>query len=163
MCGAVFLEEGFEALIRTKLEQHGASDLLTARRLVEARKHFNNSIKTQFNPYDVDCEETFEVPFPGTADVPAMDLEAGYLRLQRLREAAWQSNRCRVDIQRIFDHIFIKILALIEGQMRDVKLKSNAEIKVINRLLLARLIYRRSSWSVGLVPTNTCTSFSKRS
>jgi hypothetical protein len=83
MCGAVFLEAGFEMLIRTKLEQNGASDLLNPRRLQEALKHFSNSIKFQFNPFDVDCQESYEVPFPGTADVPSMDLEAGYLRLQR--------------------------------------------------------------------------------
>ena len=81
-CGAEYLNEGFEQLIRKKLGIF-ADEVLNPRTLTEALKNFENNIKCQFNPLSRECEEEFEVPCPGADDIPSIGLEGGYLRLTK--------------------------------------------------------------------------------
>lgn len=85
-CGAILLEENFEGLLRTKLGNY-AEEILERTRLERAMRHFESSIKRQFNPYDEDYgrdgENGFEVPLKGAPDLPECGLEFGYLKLTR--------------------------------------------------------------------------------
>jgi hypothetical protein len=81
-CGAVFLDEDFERLLRNKLGRH-ATSILTARRAIEAAKYFDSGFKRNFYPYDRDSESDFEVPLVGAPDIPEIGLEAGYLKLTK--------------------------------------------------------------------------------
>lgn len=81
-CGAVRLDEGFENMLRRKLGRY-ATLILTERCIADARKHFDSSIKRQFNPLSNECEDTYEIPFAGASDVPSVRLEAGYLTLTK--------------------------------------------------------------------------------
>jgi hypothetical protein len=126
-CGAVFLDQAFETVLKEKLGRH--VDLVwTRRRATDTAKYFDSGIKRQFNPLDRDCETDFEIPFTGAPDVPEVGLESGYMMLQRLL-IQYQTNS-RDDIQKVFLPIFEKILDLIERQIADVKARNNAPIKV---------------------------------
>jgi len=81
-CGAILLEEYFESLLRKKLDNH-AAEILQRTRLESAMRHFESSIKRQFNPYDEDGENAFEVPLRGARDLPECGLEFGYLKLTK--------------------------------------------------------------------------------
>jgi hypothetical protein len=70
-------------VLREKLGEH-ADTLLKPRTLAEAINHFDTSIKRQFNPYSTDCEEEYEIPLTGALDMPALNVVAGYLTLQKL-------------------------------------------------------------------------------
>lgn len=82
LCGAQYLDEGFEKLVRKKLGTH-ADGVLNARTLKEALNNFENNIKCQFNSLSRDCDEEFEVLCPGADDIPSVGLEGGYLRLTK--------------------------------------------------------------------------------
>lgn len=79
-CGAIRLDQGFEALLMRKLGRH-AKAMLTDKRRIELRRHFDSFIKRQFNPLDSDCEDEYEIPFAGSVDIPDIGLEAGYLKI----------------------------------------------------------------------------------
>jgi hypothetical protein len=81
-CGAVFLNKGFEDLLREKLGGK-AESILTSKRLVEAVRFFESSIKVAFNPYDEYTEDEFEVPMGSIGDVLEIGLEDGYLKLSK--------------------------------------------------------------------------------
>ena len=81
-CGAIFLNKGFENLLRTKLGDQ-ANTILTARRLNEAIRYFENSIKRAFNPFDDACDDEYDIPLSGARDMPGIDLEDGYLKLSK--------------------------------------------------------------------------------
>ena len=81
-CGAIFLNKGFENLLRKKLGQH-AKTILSTRRLVEAIRYFENSIKRAFNPYDPSCDDEYDIPLSGAKDVPEIGLEDGYFKLSK--------------------------------------------------------------------------------
>ena len=81
-CGAIRLDEGFERVLREKLDKH-AYTLLKPRTLAEALDHFDTAIKRQFDPYSMDCEEEYEIPLTGAPDMPELDVVAGYLTLQK--------------------------------------------------------------------------------
>ena len=57
--------------------------MLTDKRRIELRRHFDSFIKRQFNPLDPDCEDEYEIPFAGSADIPDIGLEAGYLNVRK--------------------------------------------------------------------------------
>lgn len=70
-------------MLREKLGEH-ADTLLKPRTLAEALNHFDSAIKRQFDPCSRDCEEEYEIPLTGAPDMPALDVAAGYLTLQKL-------------------------------------------------------------------------------
>jgi hypothetical protein len=78
----VYLDQGFQELLRQKMGRH-ANSLLTIKRAFETAKWFDDGTKRHFNPYDKDCEPEFEIPLVGVPDVPEIGLEYGYLRLKR--------------------------------------------------------------------------------
>jgi len=78
----VYLDEGFEALLKEKMRRH-VSSIWTPRRAAEAAKYFDEGLKRNFNPYDRDCETDYEIPISGAADVDEIGLEAGFLMLRR--------------------------------------------------------------------------------
>ena len=93
------------------------------------RRHFDSFIKRQFNPLDPDCEDEYEIPFAGSADIPDIGLEAGYLKIRKFVRILIVLIS-REEIQKIFDSIFNRIYTLIEGQIKEVKLKDNSRLKV---------------------------------
>jgi len=117
-CGAFRLDEGFKNILRRKLGRR-ADTLLKARTLDEAVNYFESAIKRQYNPYAQDCEDEYEIPMAGVADIPAIGLEAGYLLFTRQ------------EIQEIFDPVFRQIRSLIEEQIRDIKVRTNSNLKTL--------------------------------
>ena len=98
-CGAFRLDEGFKAALRRKLGRH-ADTLLKARTLDEAVNYFENAIKRQHNPYSQDCENEYEIPMAGVVDIPAIGLEAGYLRFsQCLPQCLLRRSLSRLDMR----------------------------------------------------------------
>lgn len=81
-CGATLLDERFEAMLRQKLGQY-AESILTVRETQLVKESFVHHIKDTFNPYDKDCEHTYEIAIPDALDIPSVDLERGYLMLTR--------------------------------------------------------------------------------
>jgi hypothetical protein len=79
-CGAVYLNKGFESLLRRKLGAK-ANSVLTPNRLREAMRYFDTGVKCSFNRCNEACETEFDVPLPGAADSPDINLEDGYLKL----------------------------------------------------------------------------------
>jgi hypothetical protein len=121
------LDEGFEDLVREKLGRDAVS-LLKPRTLAELHRYFDSAIKGQFNPYDEECEEEYEIPIIGAPDKPAINLVAGYLKLQKF-PVRFGANT-RNEIQRIYIPIFRQILDLVEKQLQTVSFKSSRSIKV---------------------------------
>lgn len=70
----------------TKLGQQ-AAHIWTKRRETDARTFFDNAIKRQFNPYDRDNEETYEIPLNNSPDIPEIGLTDGYLSLGKFRDS----------------------------------------------------------------------------
>jgi hypothetical protein len=81
-CGAIYLDQGFETLLRNKFGEVGIQ-CLDEKRLAELCRHFDSSIKRQFNPFDPLAETEFEIPIPGIQDMPSIGLRDGYLMLTR--------------------------------------------------------------------------------
>jgi hypothetical protein len=81
-CGAAYLNSEFENLLQNKLGPK-AAEVLTPRRVQEAMRSFETTIKCQFNPYLPDCEAEYEIPLPGTQDVAKIGLEGGFIKLTR--------------------------------------------------------------------------------
>lgn len=81
-CGSMFLNRGFEELLRRQLERW-ADDVLTPTCLEEAFSMFDTRVKCQFNPLSPDCEKVFRIPLPGAPTLPHIGLEGGYLRLSK--------------------------------------------------------------------------------
>lgn len=86
LCGAVFLHKAFESMIRRKLGARSSS-ILTDKRLKDAMKYFENSIKREFNPYDDsrghERDDEFDIPLGNAKDIPSLGLEDGYLKMSR--------------------------------------------------------------------------------
>ena len=57
--------------------------MLSTKRLAEAVRFFESSIKIAFNPYDEWSENEFEVPLGAIGDIPEIGLEDGYLKLSK--------------------------------------------------------------------------------
>lgn len=81
-CGAIYLDQGFETLIRNKFGEVGIRNL-DEKRMTELVRHFDSSIKRQFNPFDASCDTDFEVPISGIQDMPQIGLHDGYLTITR--------------------------------------------------------------------------------
>ena len=81
-CGAIYLDQGFENLLRKKFEGVGVH-LLDERRLADLLRQFDSAIKRQFNPFDSQAETEFEISVAGIQDMPQIGLHDGYLRLSK--------------------------------------------------------------------------------
>jgi hypothetical protein len=81
-CGAIFLTENFKELLVKQLGPENV-DILTARRLGEAVNSFERNLKFCFDPINNYEEDSFEIPLPGAPDMPAANLQDGYLTLSR--------------------------------------------------------------------------------
>jgi hypothetical protein len=68
-------------LIRNKLGPK-ADSILTKKAAVDCLKNFEN-IKREFNPYDQDCENEYEIPIKGAPEMPEIGLEEGHLKLSK--------------------------------------------------------------------------------
>jgi hypothetical protein len=82
-CGSVYLDQGFESLLRKRFGKH-ADTVLTERRLKDLVRNFDISIKRVFNPFDVRCDTEFEISVTGVTDMKEIGLEDGYLTLTKL-------------------------------------------------------------------------------
>ena len=81
-CGAMYLNDGFGRLIHSMMGTL-APEIITERRLEEAKRCFETTIKCVFNPLAPDCEDEYEIPLPGARDVLPIGLEGGYLALSK--------------------------------------------------------------------------------
>jgi hypothetical protein len=84
-CGSMHLDIGFEELLRARMGDFFADSVRTTNTLRGARRHFETMIKSQYNGYDEDNEEEYEIPLPGWPDQPEIALEDGFLKLSRLK------------------------------------------------------------------------------
>lgn len=81
-CGAIFLDQRFEQLLRTRIGKNVA-EVLKPARLEEAMKTFNATIKCNFDPFAEDCDDTFDIRLPGARDIPEIQLNDEYLSLTK--------------------------------------------------------------------------------
>lgn len=82
-CGALFLDRGFEKLVCERLGI-GADSLQNPQRrtLTHALSWFE-TVKLNFNPFDGESDESYDVPVPWLVDVRGTGIEDGYLLLSR--------------------------------------------------------------------------------
>jgi hypothetical protein len=85
-CGAEYLNESFERLIRNKVD--GQKKFMSSKRLNEqniqvAMDYFDLMLKRQFNPLDPNCGADYFVPITGAKDKPSVGLKNGFLELGR--------------------------------------------------------------------------------
>ena len=81
-CGAIYLDQGFERLLRRRFEGAGAGHL-TDKRLADLLRQFDGTIKRQFNPLDPSAERDFEISVSGLVDMPNIGLRDGYMTLSQ--------------------------------------------------------------------------------
>lgn len=81
-CGSMYLNRGFEVLLRSRLGIL-ANEILTPNTLEEAFSMFDTRIKFQFNPLSRDCEFEYRIPLPGARNSARIRLDGGFLRLSR--------------------------------------------------------------------------------
>lgn len=125
-CGAIYLDQGFETWLRNKFGEVRIH--LDERRVTELCRHFDNSIKLQFNPFDPLAETEFEIPISGIQDLPSIGLQDGYLIVTRSSYDYRSYNRA--DLQPVFDNIFNQILRLVKDQIDTVRFQYGERIKV---------------------------------
>ena len=75
-CGSLQLGEEFGSLLRLRLGVR-ATEILNRRRTADTLRHFDTFVKRQFNPYDRDCDQAYDIPIAGAPDVPEIGLEEG--------------------------------------------------------------------------------------
>jgi hypothetical protein len=85
-CGAIYLDQGFEKLLRRKLGLH-ANTILTDRPTSDLLRYFDNNIKRTFNPLGTRCATEYEIAIAGVSNIPEIGLEDGYLTLTRCHPA----------------------------------------------------------------------------
>jgi hypothetical protein len=81
-CASVYLDQAFESLLRKRFGKERET-LLTEKRMAALVRHFDSSVKRQYDPFDPICETEFEIPIAGVPDIPEIGLEDGYLTLSR--------------------------------------------------------------------------------
>ena len=79
-CGSVYLDQGFEAMIRQRLGRE-ATSILTPRVAAEIISQFD-TLKRRFNPYEGGSDE-YDLPLRSAAEMPHIGLEEGYLKLSK--------------------------------------------------------------------------------
>lgn len=130
-CGSMFLNRGFEELLRAKLGRF-ADEILTPYCLEEAFSMFDTRLKCQFNPLSRDCEREFRIPLPGARNVFHIGLEGGFLKLSKYTPLF--DVKSRNEVETIFKPVFSEILVLVKEQIRNVKHKDDRGIKVCFQL-----------------------------
>lgn len=147
VCGSIRLNEEFENLLRKKLGKN-AKRILTPESLEEPMGKFDSTIKRQFNPYEADCEDEYQIRLSGNPpDIPEAGLEAGYLKVTKYCTLQVTAND-RAEIQSIFVPVFDEIKRLISNQINSVKASSKAQIKVSPQgLLLIRQFFWSADWA----------------
>lgn len=79
-CGAIYLEHGFEKLIKEKFERAGEPPL-SGKHLAALLNEFNTKVKQQHHPIDRPDDEYY-LTVPGIkTDIPSIELRDGLLRL----------------------------------------------------------------------------------
>lgn len=151
-CGAIYLDQGFETLLRNKFGEVGIQ-YLDDKRLSELVRHFDNQIKRQFNPFDSMAETEFEIPISGIQDMPSIGLRDGYLILTRSADAFQTDNRA--DLQPVFDNIFNQVLRLVRDQIDTVRFQYSEKIKVHLLVRRMNILSRRFSWLAVLAQAST--------
>ena len=73
MCGSIFLDLGFEVLIRRRLGAH-AIHVLTPKNITGALERFD-VIKREFNPLETNDEEYGGIYLRGAPEIPQIGLE----------------------------------------------------------------------------------------
>jgi hypothetical protein len=130
-CGSIFLDDGFERLLRQKLGRT-AETILTERTLMGTMLHFENTIKRNFNPYNPSCDDEYEVPICGAPDQEDIGLLSGYLTLSRQTILMLGLlTQFRREIESVFTAIFVKIFDLVNNQIRGVENKFHKKLKVL--------------------------------
>jgi hypothetical protein len=127
----MFLNRGFEELLRRKLERF-ADEILTPYCLEEAFSMFDTRLKCQFNPLAHDCESSFRIPLPGARNIFHVGLEGGFLKLSKY--APLLDIHRRNEVETIFKPVFSEILGLVKEQIRNVRQKDDRGIKVTFQL-----------------------------
>ena len=59
-----------------------ADSILTRKCIVETVRQFD-TIKKEFDPFEGDCEEEYEIPIKGAPEMPEIGLTEGYLKLSK--------------------------------------------------------------------------------
>jgi hypothetical protein len=80
-CGGILLSRRFEEFLK-QLLRDGEQEI-SEMSLKVAMNTFEGNIKINFNPFENDCEEVFEVPITGVRDYPHIGLENGVLKLSK--------------------------------------------------------------------------------
>lgn len=80
-CGAAYLDQGFENLLRKKVGTK-AEAILTPKNLRSALDNFQR-IKGEFDPYSDDSELVYEFFLRGAPEMPDIGLEEGYLKVSK--------------------------------------------------------------------------------
>jgi hypothetical protein len=142
-CGSMFLNRGFEELLRRKLGRF-ADEILTPCCLEEAFSMFDTRLKCQFNPLSRDCESSVRIPLPGARNIFHIGLEGGFLKLSKYTPLFYVYRRNEVET--IFKPVFSEILALVKEQIRHVKQKDDRGIKVISALFHLTIDCFPSGW-----------------
>ena len=93
-CGSVYLDLGFENLLRRKLGSR-AKQILIPKTLQGALNRFD-LIKREFNPMDGDFESGYDIYLRNAPELPHIGLEEGHLKLTRY--AQFLRNFCVVEI-----------------------------------------------------------------
>lgn len=83
VCGSVYLDKGFENLLKNRLGNK-ADAILIRRTLADILRHFENHIKYIFDPFDESNETEYEIPIYGAPELPEIGLEESYLRITKL-------------------------------------------------------------------------------
>ena len=81
-CGALYLDRGFEELVRNKVGTRYLEIWSEGIRR-RIREYFSDNIKEDFNPTSDDCQEEFNVPFDDVPDLPQIGIQAGFLTLRK--------------------------------------------------------------------------------
>jgi len=68
--------------VRLRILGDKADSILTRKCIVETVRQFD-TIKKEFDPFERDCEEEYEIPIKGAPEMPEIELEEGYLKLSK--------------------------------------------------------------------------------
>lgn len=81
MCGSIYLDLGFEILLRTKLGKY-ADSILNLKNLAAALEKFD-TIKREFNPLEGDVQDEYEIYLRGSPELPDVGLTENHLPLKK--------------------------------------------------------------------------------
>jgi len=106
LCGGVFLNHRFEALVKSRMGP-AAFQKLKPKSWAIALKYFEDYVKKNFDPTESSSEDgdsIFNVPLPGTADDALAGIEFGFITLST------------TEVAELFYPLIESIIELIEGQ-----------------------------------------------